>query len=237
MLIGLWRCCAEKLAAPSTQTSSTSIPYASRAEIKTENIQPEPSKGKIAYWFASFFNIRRYGRNMSITRVFYFTDSSFAIGKVHLRISSLPTTGTILYFREVFAVSVGQIASHVIRVPEIQIARDLRGETGQGPAKRASISALAIIIFTRACFRVQWLEKKKERARTCVRWPNSYNLQSCHNVAPTRFRPRFAILMLDVETEKCPILADIELNRLWIWNLRIPSHTNSLRDVISFKDT
>ncbi|KAH0952599.1 hypothetical protein HN011_005133, partial [Eciton burchellii] len=36
---------AEKLAAPSTQASSTSIPYASRAEIKTENIQPEPSKG------------------------------------------------------------------------------------------------------------------------------------------------------------------------------------------------
>ncbi|XP_029166871.1 ecdysone-induced protein 74EF isoform X3 [Nylanderia fulva] len=35
---------AEKLAAPSTQTSPTSIPYASRAEIKTENIQPEPSK-------------------------------------------------------------------------------------------------------------------------------------------------------------------------------------------------
>ncbi|XP_072752190.1 ecdysone-induced protein E74 isoform X2 [Anoplolepis gracilipes] len=36
---------AEKLAAPSTQTSpNASIPYASRAEIKTENIQPEPSK-------------------------------------------------------------------------------------------------------------------------------------------------------------------------------------------------
>ncbi|XP_070159326.1 ecdysone-induced protein E74 isoform X5 [Polyergus mexicanus] len=34
---------AEKLAAPSTQTSPTSIPYASRAEIKTENIKPEPS--------------------------------------------------------------------------------------------------------------------------------------------------------------------------------------------------
>ncbi|KYM82383.1 hypothetical protein ALC53_07171 [Atta colombica] len=37
---------AEKLAAPSTQASPTSIPYASRAEIKTENIQPETSKGK-----------------------------------------------------------------------------------------------------------------------------------------------------------------------------------------------
>ncbi|XP_018338789.1 PREDICTED: ecdysone-induced protein 74EF isoform X1 [Trachymyrmex septentrionalis] len=35
---------AEKLAAPSTQASPTSIPYASRAEIKTENIQPETSK-------------------------------------------------------------------------------------------------------------------------------------------------------------------------------------------------
>ncbi|TGZ47335.1 Uncharacterized protein DBV15_00140 [Temnothorax longispinosus] len=36
---------AEKLAAPSTQGSPTSIPYASRAEIKTENIQPETNKG------------------------------------------------------------------------------------------------------------------------------------------------------------------------------------------------
>ncbi|XP_066595185.1 ecdysone-induced protein 74EF-like isoform X2 [Prorops nasuta] len=35
---------AEKLAAPSSQVSPTSIPYAARAEIKTENIQPEPSK-------------------------------------------------------------------------------------------------------------------------------------------------------------------------------------------------
>ncbi|XP_076228145.1 ecdysone-induced protein E74 isoform X1 [Nomia melanderi] len=35
---------AEKLAAPSSQTSPASIPYATRAEIKTENIQPETSK-------------------------------------------------------------------------------------------------------------------------------------------------------------------------------------------------
>ncbi|XP_012176124.2 ecdysone-induced protein 74EF isoform X4 [Bombus affinis] len=35
---------AEKLAAPSSQASPTSIPYATRAEIKTENIQPETSK-------------------------------------------------------------------------------------------------------------------------------------------------------------------------------------------------
>ncbi|XP_012275431.1 ecdysone-induced protein 74EF isoform X2 [Orussus abietinus] len=35
---------AEKLAAPSSQASLTSIPYAARAEIKTENIQPETSK-------------------------------------------------------------------------------------------------------------------------------------------------------------------------------------------------
>lgn len=37
----------EKLAAPSTQTSPITIPYAARAEIKTENIQPESSKGKL----------------------------------------------------------------------------------------------------------------------------------------------------------------------------------------------
>ncbi|XP_017789376.1 PREDICTED: ecdysone-induced protein 74EF isoform X1 [Habropoda laboriosa] len=35
---------AEKLAAPSSQASPTSIPYATRAEIKTESIQPETSK-------------------------------------------------------------------------------------------------------------------------------------------------------------------------------------------------
>ncbi|KAK9306267.1 hypothetical protein QLX08_002994 [Tetragonisca angustula] len=35
---------AEKLAAPSSQASPTSIPYAARAEIKTESIQPETSK-------------------------------------------------------------------------------------------------------------------------------------------------------------------------------------------------
>ncbi|XP_076653881.1 ecdysone-induced protein E74 isoform X2 [Halictus rubicundus] len=35
---------AEKLAAPSSQASPVSIPYATRAEIKTENIQPETSK-------------------------------------------------------------------------------------------------------------------------------------------------------------------------------------------------
>ncbi|KAK1134278.1 hypothetical protein K0M31_012059, partial [Melipona bicolor] len=35
-----------KLAAPSSQASPTSIPYAARAEIKTESIQPETSKGK-----------------------------------------------------------------------------------------------------------------------------------------------------------------------------------------------
>ncbi|XP_076627188.1 ecdysone-induced protein E74 isoform X1 [Colletes latitarsis] len=35
---------AEKLAAPSSQASPTSIPYATRAEIKTESIQPEMSK-------------------------------------------------------------------------------------------------------------------------------------------------------------------------------------------------
>ncbi|XP_024945869.1 ecdysone-induced protein 74EF isoform X2 [Cephus cinctus] len=35
---------AEKLAAPSSQASPTCIPYATRAEIKTENIQPETSK-------------------------------------------------------------------------------------------------------------------------------------------------------------------------------------------------
>ncbi|EFN61991.1 hypothetical protein EAG_01744 [Camponotus floridanus] len=60
---------AEKLAAPSTQTSSTSIPYASRAEIKTENIQPEPSKeilaqnrfapGQFASNFSLFESLRR----------------------------------------------------------------------------------------------------------------------------------------------------------------------------------
>ncbi|KAL0110048.1 hypothetical protein PUN28_013581 [Cardiocondyla obscurior] len=37
---------AEKLAAPSTQASPNSISYVSRTEIKTENIQPETSKGK-----------------------------------------------------------------------------------------------------------------------------------------------------------------------------------------------
>ncbi|KAF7387874.1 hypothetical protein HZH66_010641 [Vespula vulgaris] len=36
---------AEKLAAPSSQASPTTIPYAARAEIKTENIQHETSKG------------------------------------------------------------------------------------------------------------------------------------------------------------------------------------------------
>ncbi|XP_076755422.1 ecdysone-induced protein E74 isoform X1 [Xylocopa sonorina] len=35
---------AEKLAAPSSQASPASIPYATRAEIKTESIQPETSK-------------------------------------------------------------------------------------------------------------------------------------------------------------------------------------------------
>ncbi|XP_051167049.1 ecdysone-induced protein 74EF isoform X1 [Leptopilina boulardi] len=35
---------SEKLSTPTTQTSQTSIPYATRAEIKTENIQPETSK-------------------------------------------------------------------------------------------------------------------------------------------------------------------------------------------------
>ncbi|XP_026671950.1 ecdysone-induced protein 74EF isoform X2 [Ceratina calcarata] len=35
---------AEKLAAPSSQASPAPIPYAARAEIKTENIQPETSK-------------------------------------------------------------------------------------------------------------------------------------------------------------------------------------------------
>ncbi|XP_006558439.1 ecdysteroid-regulated gene E74 isoform X3 [Apis mellifera] len=35
---------AEKLAAPSSQASPTSIPYATRAEIKTESIQPETTK-------------------------------------------------------------------------------------------------------------------------------------------------------------------------------------------------
>ncbi|XP_043524825.1 uncharacterized protein LOC122536485 [Frieseomelitta varia] len=42
---------AEKLAAPSSQASPTSIPYAARAEIKTESIQPETSKGKFAHVF------------------------------------------------------------------------------------------------------------------------------------------------------------------------------------------
>lgn len=37
----------EKLAAPSSQASPTSIPYATRAEIKTESIQPETTKGKV----------------------------------------------------------------------------------------------------------------------------------------------------------------------------------------------
>ena len=37
---------SEKLATPTTQTSQTSIPYASRAEVKSESIQPEMSKGK-----------------------------------------------------------------------------------------------------------------------------------------------------------------------------------------------
>ena len=37
----------EKLATPTTQTPQGLISYASRADIKTESIHPEQSKGKL----------------------------------------------------------------------------------------------------------------------------------------------------------------------------------------------
>lgn len=168
------------------------------------------------------------------------TDSSFAVGKMYLWISSLPITGTIFFtFEKLFDASVGQIASHFTRVPEIQVARDLRGETGQGLAKRASISALAIIIFTRACSRVQWLGKKKNECVCVCDGP----IRTIYSRVIMSHERGFALISLfSCSTRKWKSVFDalarnIELNRLWIWNLRIASHTNTLRDVISFEDT
>lgn len=69
----------EKLAAPSTQTSPTSIPYASRAEIKTENIKPEPSIGKsyVDLAFLSGFTYIGIAGKYIDNAYFYFTDNSF----------------------------------------------------------------------------------------------------------------------------------------------------------------
>lgn len=154
-----------------------------------------------------------------------------------LRISSLPITNTILYLREVVC-CFGR-ADRFTRHSCTGNSNRSRFEGGNRPRSRETRVYIRVSdnnIYARVFSRAVTREKKRTSANG-VRWPNSYNLQSCHNGAQTRFRPRFAILMLDVETEKCRILADVELNRLWIWNLRIPSHTNTLRDVISFKDT
>ncbi|KAI4503052.1 hypothetical protein M0802_002096 [Mischocyttarus mexicanus] len=49
---------AEKLAAPSSQASPTTIPYATRAEIKTENIQHETSKVECSTFERSYGSSR-----------------------------------------------------------------------------------------------------------------------------------------------------------------------------------
>lgn len=107
--------CPEKLAASSTQGSSASIPYVARTEIKTENIQPEPSKGEsilasILYLsshstYICTSDVRRYTRETqqspSIRAISPYRQL-LAVGKSHLSlIDVLSTTGyNLLYHRE-----------------------------------------------------------------------------------------------------------------------------------------
>lgn len=111
----------EKLAAPSSQASPTSIPYATRAEIKTENIQPETSKGKFLprTRFAILINDRPRFVSLVFRRSCNFDRCSiYYIGRrmlhYHCFQSTLPT---------VVISPVSYIIDTFVRLPVLQAAR------------------------------------------------------------------------------------------------------------------